>query len=1168
MRKYRFLCTVMAIWLPLLAASSAPARAAQVGGVEVVAVKSLIMATAPTLAVGDIIVAYVPQPASAAGTRTPIAGALQWRLFEAGELPAGPVRLELLRGGRTIELALADGWMDLRVASTATASPLEAADDRLLAAQALRDWPAAEAAYADARKALGEVLVPDAGALIALHGAQLAMAQYQWQIARDRLAPALEIQPESLLRVALLEHDATCQGQMRRWQDAQQTRLEAAQIAARLAPAQLMHVRVAMLLAQVDSFADPKHALVSAQAVLANARAACAGCAALSPVLLGYGDVLWNLHRVADAGKAYAEALELARALRPGEMALFRPLMRNATVLRRSGYPERAETLLHEAQALLQTLAGPDIDRATVYNDLGAVANQLGKLSAARSWYQQSLAISQGLDRRGIDNAAPLHNLAQVLINDGSYEQADRLLLEAIEILERAGNGPNLPLFLTTRAQLEVQRGNDELAQSILERVRDLQLAVNADAEILGIAYQELAKLHLRSGRVDAARAAQRLALAVFEKQPVESFALAGPLTEAGYIELALGDLDQATDYFSRVSALFRERGPDSLRASAALQGAGEVALQRAELARARDLIDQALKIRLREAPDTAAVAQSLHTLGRIAAADQRDDAARTAYCRAAEVLDRASLRSGGGDLGETRFRARFAEVYHDCLAATVGAGDAQAALLVLERSRARGFRHALEQRRVQLRAPGQQQAVSQLADNGLAYERALDGANDPRLEPQVRRLARERAQALLDQRERLQQQAATALPRWASLFAAAPETLASLRARLPADTSYIAWSVGERSTVVLAVHGTAPVHARIIPIGGSEISQRVRELRRLLAEPGAAPQQEFVERSGQLAHDLLAPVTADLAPGTRLLLSPDGALHSLPFAALWQTDTKQWLIEAHTLTFIDALGSLAKVPAVSSAVDTAAGKLLAVGDPVISAASLPEIGRRLRSAPADERTLPPLPSARREVQALAARYPGHTRLLVGETATEAQVRRESPQARRIHLAVHALFDAARPLDSALVLRRGQTDASADDGLLQVWEIFEDLDLKADLVVLSACDTAAGKDFAGEGLLGFSRAFAFAGARATVASLWPVGDNSTAELMTRFYAARDRQPDDALALQQAMLEMLEPAALSANDQLTRGVGGLAPSAGEVLSRRAPQAWAAFQLYRH
>ena len=97
---------------------------------------------------------------------------------------------------------------------------------------------------------------------------------------------------------------------------------------------------------------------------------------------------------------------------------------------------------------------------------------------------------------------------------------------------------------------------------------------------------------------------------------------------------------------------------------------------------------------------------------------------------------------------------------------------------------------------------------------------------------------------------------------------------------------------------------------------------------------------------------------------------------------------------------------------------------------------------------------------------------------------------------------------------------------SVEDGLLQVYEIFN-LKLNADLVVLSACKTGLGKEVRGEGLIGLTRAFMYAGARSLVVSLWQVADPSTAELMVKFYEQLDRATDKAAALRQAKLELIQ-----------------------------------------
>ncbi|MGC1657457.1 MAG: CHAT domain-containing protein [Candidatus Acidiferrales bacterium] len=123
-----------------------------------------------------------------------------------------------------------------------------------------------------------------------------------------------------------------------------------------------------------------------------------------------------------------------------------------------------------------------------------------------------------------------------------------------------------------------------------------------------------------------------------------------------------------------------------------------------------------------------------------------------------------------------------------------------------------------------------------------------------------------------------------------------------------------------------------------------------------------------------------------------------------------------------------------------------------------------------------------------------------------------------------IHFAVHGISTPDFPERDALVL--GRAPHSTDDGLLQVREIVQ-LKLNADLVTLSACNTATGKLEGEEGIIGLTQAFLFAGARTVASSLWPVDDASTEILMTRFYTHLAQKEDEASALRQAKLDYLK-----------------------------------------
>jgi CHAT domain-containing protein len=206
----------------------------------------------------------------------------------------------------------------------------------------------------------------------------------------------------------------------------------------------------------------------------------------------------------------------------------------------------------------------------------------------------------------------------------------------------------------------------------------------------------------------------------------------------------------------------------------------------------------------------------------------------------------------------------------------------------------------------------------------------------------------------------------------------------------------------------------------------------------------------------------------------------------------------------------------------------TAAGdlRLAAFGDPSYPAHPLDAASPALGEAVRRGLSLTPLPASRQEVEGIASLFP-ETRTYLGAAATEENAKAIAPHARLLHFACHGLLDERLPLSSALALsipeqpREGQ-----DNGLLQAWEIFESVRLDADLVTLSACDSALGKEMGGEGLIGLTRAFQYAGARSVLASLWSVSDASTAELMRGFYGAlRQRKTKDE-ALRAAQLALI------------------------------------------
>ena len=302
----------------------------------------------------------------------------------------------------------------------------------------------------------------------------------------------------------------------------------------------------------------------------------------------------------------------------------------------------------------------------------------------------------------------------------------------------------------------------------------------------------------------------------------------------------------------------------------------------------------------------------------------------------------------------------------------------------------------------------------------------------------------------------------------------------------------------------------------------------------------------------------LIAPIAATLPtdPAALVTIIPQGPLFLVPFAAL-PDPNGQALVEAHTLAFSPSVQTLALAAEVQP---KRAGGLV-VGNPV-EMPSLPIAGQ---PNPAQ---LPPLPGAEREAAAIAQLL--NTQPLIRQAATEAAVVAQMPQQPIIHLATHGLLnidsrlnefglptDANAPMatdsnvfanpgavivggnvtvggvDAAVSLARERVvrfsppgvialaPGGGEDGWLTAEEIAA-LNLQADLVVLSACDTGRGR-ITGDGVVGLTRSFLVAGADTVVVSLWQVPDDATAALMVAFYQQLTATENKAQALRGAML---------------------------------------------
>jgi CHAT domain-containing protein len=278
------------------------------------------------------------------------------------------------------------------------------------------------------------------------------------------------------------------------------------------------------------------------------------------------------------------------------------------------------------------------------------------------------------------------------------------------------------------------------------------------------------------------------------------------------------------------------------------------------------------------------------------------------------------------------------------------------------------------------------------------------------------------------------------------------------------------------------------------LPVNPDELRQRVNEFHSALAE--RQPGYESLGR--ELYRLLLEPAADELQDIRTLCIVPDAFLWTLPFQAL-TTAQGNYFVQEHSLFYAPSL-SVLKEMALRSHQQSSSESLIAFGNPVI------ERSEKLKQ------DLHPIPETKAEVAAVASAVRTQMkRVLVGRQADEKTFKEFAPQYATIHIATHGVLDNRDPLNSYLLLTKTDGDW-ANDGLLQAREIIE-MHLDADLAVLSACETGKGRISPGEGVVGMSWAFLFAGSRSVIVSQWRVNSASTAQLMKNFYRALAEQND-------------------------------------------------------
>lgn len=561
-------------------------------------------------------------------------------------------------------------------------------------------------------------------------------------------------------------------------------------------------------------------------------------------------------------------------------------------------------------------------------------------------------------------------------------------------------------------------------------------------------------------------------------------------IVNLGHVYARRGELGQARRSYEEARAIQREMGAKAREASTIL-GLADLELREGSTAAATKLAGEALALATEtESPELGW--KSRLTLARAVRASGQLDGAIAHLESAARIVNdlRASVPSDAGKIGFVEGRK---QVFQQLAEALLDAGRPADALQAAEAGRARALADLLEQRRtLGRRNAAESLETVQSARTELQAARSGGAARADDL--------RRAGETLDTSVKRLREQD----PELASLVTAeSPAIQEILDIAKRSNAVIVEYMVTEQGVLAWTVSGDGrgAIHGVKLDIDPKRFEGQVAETRKLIDPLGTQP-KKLDEHLKRLYASLIAPIQARLpkSPDVPVIIIPDGAVALVPFAAL-RDPSGVPLVSRYALATAPSISVYRYTPGkVRSA--TAASAALVVADPRV---------------PADA-NLPVLPGARSEGQMVVRRLGSQSAtLLSGNGASEAAIKRSAANHRVLHFATHGLVSAERPLSSSVVLAPGD----GEDGYLRAAEVFA-LQLSADMVVLSGCSTGLGK-ISGDGIVGLTRAFMYAGTPRVLVSYWDVNDRSTAYLMDRFYAAINSGEAPAAALRTAQL---------------------------------------------
>ena len=786
---------------------------------------------------------------------------------------------------------------------------------------------------------------------------------------------------------------------------------------------------------------------------------------------------------------------------------------------------------------------------AFAWSNLGQVAQWKGDYNTSLDDFKTALALWKDLLQGAVSYAGnvadALSNIAHVYQALGDYVQSLNYLTQAKEVAKTLFPQTRMAAVLNDIGVLYLEQGDYAKASESLQESLRIFTGLHNRREVARN-FLNIAVIDQRTGNHEAALIGFQESLK--RAQEIEAAELTIAAQEGlGAVYQAQRNYSMALESYEKAWSLARAIG-DKVRLTELLWRKGQVFYSQRDYARASAAaIDAAESARQLRSPLMTYFALTLE--GQSHRAQSADAAAAKSFLGAIETVERARDQIAGAEKEHQLFFEKRISPYHEMVSMLVDQHRASEALSYAERAKGRVLLDVLRSGRISIdKSLGQ----SEQAEERRLYTEMVSLNTQIRVERTRERTDEDRTTALEARLEKARNEYEAFQT---ALYAAHPE-LKAKRGLFPSfavddivaatpdtRTAVLDYVVTDEQTFLFVVTRDSPGRGKVavkvfpIDVNRSDLSLLVEKFRNLLStnHPG-------FRQIGLNLYDLLVkPARAYLEGRTTLCIVPDGPLWNLPFQAL-QTANDKYLLELYAIYYAPSLqvlhemrrtsislqsrplGKSGPSHSASSSHALSSAQLYAVGNPTFGGEAL-TLAQALRNTP-----FVALPETEKEVQTISTEIYGLNASVVriGAAAREEIVKAEIGKYGVLHFATHGVLDDRNPLYSYLVLAPGAD--SNEDGLLEAWELMQ-MDLKAELVVLSACDTARGRVGDGEGMIGFTWALLVAGVPKMIASQWRVPSESTTKLMVAFHRTRlsyrsGKKISSAEAWRQAALAMI------------------------------------------